>query len=300
MRVRPNLVIARVGDTSLHPNWLNSPGEERSWDLILSCFGDHPEKYRGDDWLLVESKGPKFRPLYDLIQSHWPLIEEYDYIWLLEDDLDCKCRDINRLFEVCRRERLDVAQPALTHDSYFSHPITLYSPFFRLRYTSFVEIMAPCFSRRALSKLLPTFRETVSGWGLDDVWPTLLGDDASAIAIVDDVRIRHTRPVGGGTLYKVVKGAAQGAWDEREELLRKYGVARRRYWIREAIRTSGRRVPDGFWFLWLYGLGLLTAIPRLRKRWREIPRVWLSAMHQQIKGRRKALPPAGFASAQGR
>lgn len=280
---RHNLVIARVGDSSLHPNWLNGSGEERNWDLIVNYFGSDPDKYRGGDWLRIDSEGLKFPALYELIHGQEQLIRQYDYIWLPDEDLLCGCQDINRLFDICRREDLDLAQPALTHDSYFSHPITLHNSSFRLRRTTFVEIMAPCFSSDALWHLLPTMNENVSGWGLDHIWPVLLGEDSS-VAILDEIPIRHTRPVGAGQYYKAVAELGKDAWKERDELLRLYGAVRQRYSVRSAITTSGSRLPDGFRLLFRYGWGLLTSARRLKIGWWYFPRLWMSAMFQQVKG----------------
>ncbi len=286
MSDRRNLAIVRAGDGSLHTQWLNRSGEERNWDLIVSYWGDDPNAYCGGDWLRIDCKGLKFQAVNELIRTHGELVRKYDYVWLAEDDLACTCRDINRFFDICRHERLDLAQPSLTRDSYFSLAMTLESPFFRLRYTSFVEIMAPCFSADALVKLLPTFNESLSGYGLEELWVDLLGEEAP-VAIIDEVQMRHTRPVGGGQLYKALGALGKSAWGELEEVFKKYGITGRRFWTRSAITKSGRRIPDGFRFLCLYGWGLLLAAPQLKVKRRELPRAWLTAMYQQVKGRKR-------------
>ncbi|MGB7759053.1 MAG: DUF707 domain-containing protein [Bryobacteraceae bacterium] len=283
---RRNLVIVRAGDGSLHPDWLNRPGEERNWDLIVSYWGDSPEMYRGGDWLRIDGKGLKFQALNELVHTHGELVRKYDYVWVTEDDLACTCRDIDRFFDICREERLDLAQPALTQDSYFSHTITLESPCFRLRYTSFVENMAPCFSAGAFVKVTPTLKDSLCGYGLEEVWVMLLGEEGK-VAIVDEIQMRHTRPIGGGQLYKALGALGKTGWDEMDSVFAKYGITRRRFWTRSAIAKSGKRVPDGFRFLGLYMWGLLLATPRLKVKRRELPHLWLSAVYQQIKGRKR-------------
>jgi hypothetical protein len=282
--VRRNLVLLRAGDTSIHSGWLGGPGAERNWDLIINYFGDDPDKFRGSDSLRLDNKGPKLRGLHDCILAHEQLIRGYDYIWLPDEDLACTCEGINRLFDVCHEYKLKLAQPSLTPDSYFTFPITLNSPPFRLRFTTFVEMMAPCFSRDALWRILPTMTENFSGWGVDHLWASMLAEDPSAIAIVDDVQIRHTRPVGGGKLYDPLKAAGTSAWDEQLTLEKKAGIAHR-YWMSRAIRQSGREVPDGLRLLALYGWGLLDAAPHLKKGLGSFPRMFLSALWQQVKGR---------------
>jgi len=282
---RRNLVLLRAGDTSIHPGWLNAPGSERNWDLIVNYFGDDPDIFRGGDWLRIDSKGPKMPGLYEFIRSHEQLVRQYDYVWLPDDDLRCTCQDINRFFDVCREQRLKLAQPSLTHDSYFVHAITLNSPLFRLRFTTFVEAMAPCFSSDTLWRLLPVMNENLSSWGVDFVWAAMLAGDPSAIAIIDEVQVRHTRPVGGGALYDVVRALGGSAWDEYQITMKKFGITGPRYWITRGIRPSGREVTDGLWLLCVYGGGLLMAAPRLKAGWAAVPRFWLSAMWHQVKGR---------------
>jgi hypothetical protein len=286
MSNRHNLVIVRAGDGSLHTQWLNRPGEDRNWDLIVSYWGDDPDAYRGGDWLRIDSKGLKFEAVNYLLHNHRDLLGKYDYVWIAEDDLACTCGDINRLFDICRREQLDLAQPALALDSYFNLAITLQCPRFRLRYTSFVEIMAPCFSAAALAKVTPSMAESLSGYGLEELWVMLLGEDAS-VAIIDEVLMRHTRPMGGGQLYKALGAIGKSGWGELQQVFEKYGITQRRSWTRSAITRSGKTLPDGLRFLCLYGWDLLLAAPRLRVERRELPRVWLTAMYQQIKGRQR-------------
>jgi hypothetical protein len=287
MSNRPNLVLLRAGDTSIHPQWLNAPGQQRNWDLIVNYFGDDPDIFRGDDWLRIDSKGPKLPALHEFIRSHEQLIRQYEYVWLPDEDLECTCEAINRFFDVCREHRLTLAQPSLTPDSYFTFPITLHSPPFRLRFTTFVEIMAPCFSCDALWQVWPTMNENLSGWGVDFMWARMLTGQGSSVAIVDEVQIRHTRPCGSGKLYGVVKALGGGsAWDEYQVTLKKFGIIRR-YWIGRGKRPSGREISDGWWLLCLYGWGLLLAGARLKAGWTAVPRFWLSAMWQQIKARRR-------------
>ena len=68
MTKRRNLVIVRAGDASLHEQWLAGDGE-RNWDLIVNYFGDDPARYRNEDVRRIDSKGPKWPALHDLIQE---------------------------------------------------------------------------------------------------------------------------------------------------------------------------------------------------------------------------------------
>ncbi|MBP2626013.1 MAG: hypothetical protein H6Q68_724 [Firmicutes bacterium] len=206
-----NLVIVRAGDHSLHRRWLY-PAEYKNFDLAISYFGDSEGLYADDCDFYEHVKGPKFLPLYDLIINNIDYILQYDAIWLSEDDLDCDAKTIHEMFRIFHEHELWLAQPSLTTDSYYSHAITLKKPGLLLRYTNFVEIMAPIFAKQALLQCLSTFNKSQSGWGLELAWPKILGDPVDKIAILDAVSIRHTRQVRSGTLYNVISADPDLEW----------------------------------------------------------------------------------------
>jgi hypothetical protein len=182
-----NLVIARVGSSSLHPHWLD-PETPRSWDLRLCPF--QPIAEPAD-----VIPGPKWAGLRELLNT-WDGWRAYDYIWLPDDDIATTQSAIDRMFEVAAMTGLELFAPALDAHSYFAHFDTVRNPSFFGRWTGFVEIMIPGFSRPALERLLPTLDESETGWGwgLDSVWPKLLG--YRDVGIIDAVAVTHTRPVG--------------------------------------------------------------------------------------------------------
>jgi hypothetical protein len=215
------LVIVRAGDRSLHPQWTSSL-LTRDWDLVVSYFGDDPHRYRDAGELRIDDKGPKWPGLHILL-SRDDFWRDYDYIWLPDDDLAITQTAISTLFEVTASRDLALTQPALSWSSFYSHPVTIRRPSFQLRLTDFVENMAPCFTRDSLGTCLPTMGQNLSGWGLGAVWPTLLGGGSSRVAIIDDVTVTHTRPVGGPN-YATLCAAGISPQGEMDALLRTYGI----------------------------------------------------------------------------
>jgi hypothetical protein len=197
MAKRRFLVMARVGDKSLHQEWLL--GAERSFDLYLSYYGATKGRYAGDADYWRERKGPKWPILHEHIIEDSAIVAGYEAVWFPDDDLSVDAAGINRMFALFTENGLALAQPALTKDSYFSHECLLQDDACVLRYVNFVEVMAPVLSASSLDLLGRTFGQSPSGWGLDHVWPTLLrASDAEAkVAIIDAAPVRHTRPVGG-------------------------------------------------------------------------------------------------------
>ena len=219
-----NLVIVRAGDSSLHESWLAGP-EARDWDLVAIYFGDNPSLYRSDEYVRMDAagpyaKGPKWPNVHDFVRQWNENILQYDFVWFPDDDLAAAKPAINQMFALCAELQLELAQPALSFDSYISHPITLVNKSFLVRYTNFVEIMAPVFSRAFLQRCVSSFTENLSGHGLDHLWP-IWASAPYKLGILDACPIRHTRPVGGPT-YQVVAAAGRSAGDELAELLKKY------------------------------------------------------------------------------
>ena len=85
--LKRNLVILRGGDKSLHADWLGPVGRERSWDMVVSYFGDDPAMHQRPDVLRIDGKGPKWLGLHALLTSGQIDWQRYERIWLPDDDL---------------------------------------------------------------------------------------------------------------------------------------------------------------------------------------------------------------------
>lgn len=209
-----NLIIAAVGDHSLHRNWLSY-----DFDTCLIYYGNQsppkePVKY------LIEDKGPKYTLIKRALENN-PNLLDYNNVWMPDDDVWLKGKEVSTLFSFMDLFELKLAQPAIV--GHYSLEVTLPFPSSRLRFTNFVEIMCPCFSRDALQKCHQTFDENKSGWSYDALWDKLLGRPQRGIAIIDDVIAVHTRPIFGGELYQSqnIKSPMQ----EGRELFKKHQLA---------------------------------------------------------------------------
>ena len=195
-----NLIIARVGDNSLHPEWIKD--KNKDFDLFLSYFGNSPQKYIEDADYYEQVKGGKWPELSRIISENEDIIFHYDAIWMPDDDILMNTDSINRMFALFKGFDLELAQPALSLDSYYSHPNLLTVEHSIIRYCNFVEVMAPIFSKKCLKKISHTLSESPSGWGLDLLWPSLIKEESNRnIGIIDAAPMIHTRPIGG-ELYK--------------------------------------------------------------------------------------------------
>jgi hypothetical protein len=168
--------------------------------VAVSYFGADAERTFPEARYVHRYKGGKWDGIAAFFASHPELASQYDYFWLPDDDLQLNAATADRLLAIGIAHGLDLWQPALDRQSYYGHLITLAVDGVLLRHTNFVEIMAPVLSRALLEDTLPLFGATMSGFGLDYLWPqraaALRGDDHPACAILDGVSMTHTRPLG--------------------------------------------------------------------------------------------------------
>ena len=229
------LVVLRAGDGSLHPNWLAG---SRDWDLAISYYGLDEQKVFPEASYLHRYRGGKWDGLRDFFASHPDVIERYDYFWLPDDDILTDASSINKLFELMKQYHLELAQPSLTANSYFSYLVTLKCPCFSLRYTTLVEIMAPILTRSHLIKVLPYFEITQSGFGLDLIWHRLTSDPACKAAILDQVSIVHTRPVSGAAAEQLGHQLVS-RWKEKEDFMAQWEIHQHHPVVFAGCTTNG-------------------------------------------------------------
>ena len=243
---RRALVVVRAGDASLHTEWLRGgTPASRNWDLHLSYYGDRvfPFADRPADVTLSFEKGTKSAGTVACLDKLGSRVAAYDWVWLPDDDLMADMPTLNRFFEIVREFDLDLAQPALGAGSYISHDITVQRPHMKLRFTTFVEIMAPCFSKHALELCRAYLGATVSSWGPDHLFPRLLGYPERKMAIVDETPVVHSRPVMNGPNTGLASAFGINPHQELADFLRDHGLARR-FDTWAGIDRDGRLVTD--------------------------------------------------------
>lgn len=225
--MKKNLIVVRAGGKSLHPRWQEISYEDRNYDLLISFFSDEafaafkPEP--GVEAVLV--KGGKWDGLFLTLSGRD--LDAYDYVWLPDDDLDIAAQNVNDLFNAMDSHGLRIAQPSLTPESYFSHFVFSQCPGFVLRYTNYIEIMAPCLHRDVLKKALPLFQSTMSGYGLDYIWCRWQEAGAFRTAILDEITMHHTRPIGKNLKSAMAASGNQSSEEEEAVLKEMFDLSRR-------------------------------------------------------------------------
>lgn len=227
---RKYLVVVRAGDASLHPTWLEGSAH-RNWDLLVHSYGAQCPWSDQEGVEVIRAvgsdiQGPKMRAVHSLYTQKRDVFLAYEYICFADDDLAASLDTLNRMFLLCEHYGLELAQPALTRDSHMGNwAITMENTSFLLRYTNFVEVMCPVFSRAFLDLCAPTFNENLSGYGLDMLWSSWVSSPWK-IAILDACTVRHTRPSFSGHLYKMLAEMGVNPDQELIDFIKRWHLVR--------------------------------------------------------------------------
>jgi hypothetical protein len=191
--MKKNLIISPTGDNNFVREWV---GPNDNFDIILLYYSNNTLEYDkliSENFNAIKINGEKWHIIKRYLTENPNLIEEYETFWFPDDDLKIDNNSINELFNIHNEYKLSLSQPASI--GHTSHGITNPQNY-KLRYTNFVEIMCPMMSKFSLRLLFESFTITESGWGLDLLWPRLLGYPKDKIAVIDKIVIEHTREVG--------------------------------------------------------------------------------------------------------
>ncbi len=183
------LVYTSAGDHSNLHYWLKGiDGKEecrKNFDLWVTYYGDVKNKYRGISDFYNERKDGKFPNLLYVYQNKRKILDQYQAVFVLDDDIILDTYAINRLFEIREQYNLWLLQPAFHPKGKISHPITRMNIKCFMRYTNFVENTCPLFRKDKLDAFMRVFDPVLKGWGIDFWYHHVLGEHPKKIAIVD-------------------------------------------------------------------------------------------------------------------
>lgn len=219
-----NLVISPIGDDSMHASWL-ADRPARTFDVFLVHYGKRADFGRGDADYYVSRRGFKWELLDYVARVHSDVLQRYDRIWCPDCDIRSDTAGVNRLFALCEEYHLQLAQPAIAAGD-VTYQVLRKRPGLVLRYTPFVEVMCPLFTRDAFFAVQSTFLESRSGWGLDLLWPRLF--QPREMAVLDAVGVEHTGPLFRGENYKNLYKLGVNPGEELQRVIANHGGFDRR------------------------------------------------------------------------
>lgn len=211
--------------------------------------------------------GPKVAGWNATFRQSPELLDRYQKIALLDDDLEITTSALNKCFELGAKRNLSIWQPAFSWDSYVSYAGSLANPCFEMRFVNFVEMGCPFFSTDLLKHMLPLFALGFE-FGIDLIWCSIAKEQGRQCAVVDQCVIRHPRPVGG---QRELNGFIDFDYGKHiDECLKLFSMQRPWLVASGAITNGGRMISSRFL------LALAAAVPFLtvfRAPPEKIPRI---------------------------
>jgi hypothetical protein len=186
---RLNLVFATVGDdTEFDKLWT---GNNRNYEIWVIYTGDDDNKYNQYKnivdriWKRKGNKFPNFNYIYNNYNSQ---IMRFNNFYIVDDNIIINTDQINKLFDITNQYFLLISQPAFLPESNITHPITIVQPDKLLRYTNFIELTTPVFSKEGLVNFMKYYDDSLIGWGIDYLYIWANGiDKIATYAIIDKV-----------------------------------------------------------------------------------------------------------------
>ncbi|WP_246379527.1 DUF707 domain-containing protein [Gluconacetobacter johannae] len=171
--------------------------ESRNWDLVVAFYGNSEIAYRNiaekSDFTFI-IKGAKFQNLKSIVVSQPAILSGYDYIWVVDDDIEFTLGNASILFDVASFFDFDVSQPAFSSNGKISHEITRMVEKEKLvaRIVNFIEVTCPLFKAEALFDFLNIYDGKMAGWGVDWWFCNYLGSNKKAkFAIFDKIVVKN-------------------------------------------------------------------------------------------------------------
>ena len=231
------IIIMRCAPNS-HHEFAGLAGEGITF--LPSFYGEKaPDKPEGADYFHY-FKGGKWSGIYDLFKTYPELLDAFDYYWFVDDDILAKPETARRFFRIVEENRFELAQPALTTDSYWAHRITIQNKGFLYRNSNLVELMMPIMQQDFLKRVLPLFKNRDAAMGLDFMWHQLTSNPARDVAIIDATPMRHSRP-RQKLLSSEMKKYDKDIYAERDRTVAELSIKRQMPVVMAAKTLNGRQ-----------------------------------------------------------
>ncbi len=209
---------------SLHSQWIKDISL-RNFDIFISYSGNNLGTFQDQSNHYEAVRGLKWPNLARLFLQKRHLLLSYEACWFPDDNLLTDTQTISKMFNLFHLYDLWLAQPALPPGSQISHPATRMIQNAKMHFTDFVEIMCPIFNRKTLTELGPTFAASVSGYGLDFLWPYLLGYPKDRLAVLDASPIKNIKPAVSESFFKLCLNVGIDPNAEWQRITRRYGLS---------------------------------------------------------------------------
>lgn len=164
------LLFSSIGDKFDCFKWTSN---DKLYDIIYIYYGNNINsynKYKKYCDFILKNKGSKFQNLYFLYKNYKFILDNYEYIFILDDDLILSIEDINKMFNIISDKNLYIIGPSFINNYNYkcNWHINMYNKYDPdIKYTNFVEVNAPLMKINCLYNLFNNYDNNLIGWGID-------------------------------------------------------------------------------------------------------------------------------------
>lgn len=139
------------------------------YDTWYNYYNQAPEAIISTYYSTI--KKHKWPAIVDIITKHRNIIEKYDYVYCIDNDVKITNIDLNTFIERVVEQKLPIAQMALARAN-GTHPHLLFRGRKGMIRVKFCEVMAPLIRTDVLLDMYDKgyLCESESGWGIDYIW----------------------------------------------------------------------------------------------------------------------------------
>ena len=195
------LIFIPVGDNCEALSWIESLLNIESCEInyLLVYYGEDEKfhkRFKNSKIKIIYDQGPsKFEKFLKYVNSGDIMIQNHELFWIVDDDVRISIESAIEFFNSFKRNNLEIAQPGCLGFA-MGKQLVRRNLRYEMRFTNYVDGMAPIFSKNALEICLQTFEDCQSGRGIDHVWAALLGNPKDKIAVIDSALMIHMNPSG--------------------------------------------------------------------------------------------------------
>lgn len=194
-----NLVFTCAGNnTKFDELWL---GENRKYDVWVVYYEDDNEiyeKYKSKVDYIEKRKGAKFPNFHHIYKTKD--LSQYKRFFIIDDDIIISTEDINKMFQVSLECDLGICQPSFDSKSKLGWGFNKHNPEYYLRYSNFVEVNTPLFTKETLDKFMEYYSpDLLMDWGVDFLYIWANGSqERKKYAVIDNIVCHNPYNEGEG------------------------------------------------------------------------------------------------------
>lgn len=187
------LIFTSAGENANIPHWIKG---HKDFDLWVSYYGEQENKFEEYADYYVAKKGGKFPNFYFFYQKYQDIISQYDAVLITDDDLIISATELTKLFHIREQYDLWILQPSFDRRGKVSFELNEVQALSTLRYSNFIEVTCPLFSKDKLDEFMAIYDPKLIGWGVDIWFSEVFSKqdiDKNKIAIIDEVSCINPR-----------------------------------------------------------------------------------------------------------